>query len=158
MAAFVRLDGYIAMADTKNHYSYWRPVTAIRNGGTDGNPDTADDPAWTPLRGTPANPDYASGHSIEGGAGAEVLKQFFGTDRMNFQDCSATLPEPLADTTCDGSSPVYRSYSSFSQAAVENAYSRILIGFHFRKSVEEATDYGRRIGKRAANLYFRPVH
>ena len=34
-------------------------------------------------------------------------------------------------------------------------YSRILIGFHFRKSVEEGTDYGRNIGKRAANLYFR---
>ena len=87
-----------------------------------------------------------------------MLKQFFGTDRMNFQDCSATLPEPLAATTCGGSSPVYRSYSSFSQAAAENAYSRILIGFHFRKSVEEGTAYGRDIGRRAANLYFRPVH
>ena len=52
---------------------------------------------------------------------------------------------------------VLRSYSSFSQAAAENAYSRILIGFHFRKSVEEGTAYGRDIGKRAANLYFRPV-
>jgi hypothetical protein len=52
---------------------------------------------------------------------------------------------------------VRRSYNSFSQAAAENAYSRILIGFHFRKSVEEGTDYGRQIGKRAANLYLRPV-
>ena len=148
-------DGYIAMVDTKNHYNYWRPVTAIRNGATDGNPDTTGDPAWTPLRGTPANPDYASGHSIEGGAGAEVLKQFFGTDRIRFQDCSATLP---AGSTCGDPSPVLRSYSTFSQAAAENAYSRVLIGFHFRKSVEEGTDYGRDIGKRAANLYFRPVH
>jgi hypothetical protein len=49
-------------------------------------------------------------------------------------------------------------YTSFSQAAAENAYSRILIGFHFRKSVEEGTDYGRKIGKRATNLYLRPVH
>ena len=32
------------------------------------------------------------------------------------------------------------------------------IGFHFRKSVEEGIDYGRKIGKRAANLYLRPVH
>ena len=44
------------------------------------------------------------------------------------------------------------------QAAVENAHSRIFIGFHFRKSVEEGTAYGRQIGKRAANLYLRPVH
>ena len=84
-------DGYIAMAATKNHYNYWRPVTAIRNGDTDGNPDTTGDPAWTPLRGTPPDQDYPSGHSIEGGAGAEVLKQFFGTDRIRFQDCSTTL-------------------------------------------------------------------
>ncbi|NOT55351.1 MAG: vanadium-dependent haloperoxidase [Deltaproteobacteria bacterium] len=148
-------DGYIAMVDSKNHYNYWRPVTAIQTGDTDGNPDTIGDPAWTPLRGTPPDQDYASGHAIAGGAGAEVLKQFFGTDRISFQDCSVTLP---AGGTCSDPSPVLRSYTSFSQAAAENAYSRILIGFHFRKSVEEGTEYGRKIGKRAAKLYLRPVH
>jgi hypothetical protein len=148
-------DGYIAMADSKNHYNYWRPVTAIQTGDTDGNPDTTGDLAWTPLRPTPPNQDYASGHSIEGGAGAEVLKQFFGTDEISFQDCGVALP---AGSTCSDASPVFRSYASFSQAAAENAYSRILIGFHFRKSIEEGTEYGRKIGKRAANLYLRPVH
>ena len=86
-----------------------------------------------------------------------MLKQFFGTDRMSFRDCSATLPLPLAQTTCDGSSPMFRSYTSFTQAAVENAHSRIFIGFHFRKSVEVGTAYGRKIGKRAVNLYLNPV-
>jgi hypothetical protein len=148
-------DGYIAMAATKNHYNYWRPVTAIQTGDTDGNPDTTGDPAWTPLRPTPPNQDYASGHSIEGGAAAEVLRQFFGTDQISFQDCGVEL---AAGSTCSDPSPVFRSYTSFSQAAVENAYSRILIGFHFRKSVEEGNEYGRKIGERAANLYLRPVH
>ena len=148
-------DGYIAMADSKNHYNYWRPVTAIQTGDTDGNPDTTGDLAWTPLRPTPPNQDYASGHSIEGGAGAEVLKQFFGTDEIRFQDCGVALP---AGSTCSDASPVFRSYASFSQAAAENAYSRILIGFHFRKSIEEGTEYGRKIGKRAANLYLQPLH
>jgi PAP2 superfamily len=148
-------DGYIAMVDTKNHYNYWRPVTAIQEGDDDGNPSTTGDSAWTPLRPTPPDQDYASGHSIEGGAAAEVLKQFFGTDRISFQDCSTTLPE--GDRCIDGS-PVLRSYSTFSQAAVENAYSRILIGFHFRKSVTEGNAYGHKIGKRATNLNFRPVH
>jgi hypothetical protein len=147
-------DGYIAMVDSKNHYNYWRPVTAIRNGDTDGNPRTTGNPSWTPLRETPGDQDYVSGHSIEGGAGAEVLKQFFGTDRISFQDCSASLPA----RTCGDPSPVLRAYPSFSKAAAENAYSRILIGFHFRKSVEEGTAYGRKIGRRAVNLYFRPVH
>ena len=78
-------DGYIAMVDAKNHYNYWRPVTAIQAGDTDGNPDTVGDPTWTPLRSTPPNQDYPSGHAIEGGAGAEVLKQFFGTDAISFR-------------------------------------------------------------------------
>ena len=148
-------DGYIAMVDSKNHYNYWRPVTAIQTAATDGNPDTTGDPTWTPLRPTPPNQDYVSGHSIEGGAGAEVLKEFFGTDGISFQDCSVTLPE---GSTCSDGTAVFRSYPSFSQAAAENAYSRILIGFHFRKSIEEGTEYGRKIGKRAANLFLRPVH
>jgi hypothetical protein len=147
-------DGYIAMAATKNHYNYWRPVTAIQTGGTDGNPDTTGDPAWTPLRPTPPNQDYASGHSIEGGAAAEVLRQFFGTDQISFQDCGVEL---AAGSTCSDPSPVHRSYTSFSQAAAENAYSRILIGFHFRKSVEEGTEYGRKLGERAATSYLQPV-
>ncbi len=147
-------DGYVAMCATKNHYSYWRPVTAIQAGETDGNPDTSGDRSWTPLRPTPANQDYASGHSIEGGVGAEVLKQVFGTDGVSFQDCGVKLP---AGSACGDPSPVLRSYSSFSQAATENAFSRILIGFHFRKSIVEGTQYGRQIGERAATNYLRPV-
>jgi hypothetical protein len=106
------------------------------------------------LRPTPPNQDYVSGHSIEGGAGAEVLKQFFGTDEVSFQDCGAALP---AGSTCSDATPIFRSYNSFSQAAAENAYSRILIGYHFRKSVEEGIEYGRKVGRRAVNRYLRPV-
>jgi hypothetical protein len=95
------------------------------------------------------NQDYASGHAIEGGVGAEVLKQVFGTDGVSFQDCGVKLP---AGSGCGDPSPVLRSYSSFSQAANENAFSRILIGFHFRKSIEEGTQYCRKIGARRYQL------
>jgi hypothetical protein len=147
-------DGYIAMKSSKNHYNYWRPITAIREGDADLNPGTSGDSTWTPLRGTPPDQDYASGHSIEGGAGAEVLMQFFGTDRITFQDCSMTVPSGK----CGAASPVLRTFSTFTQAADENALSRILIGFHFRKSVREGTAYGRKIGVRAVNHNFRLVH
>src|SRR6266446_1634186 len=147
-------DGYVAMSATKNHYSYWRPVTAIQAGETDGNPDTTGDRSWTPLRPTPANQDYASGHSIEGGGGAEVLKQVFGTDGVSFQDCGVKLP---AGSACGDPSPVLRSFFFNDTATTENAFSRILIGFHFRKSIEEGTQYGRKIGERAAANYLRPV-
>ena len=148
-------DGYVAMVDSKNRYNYWRPITAIRTADTDGNPDTTVDRTWTPLVPTPPNQDYVSGHSIEGGAAAEVLKQFFHTDHIAFEDCSLTLP---AGSTCNDTAPVLRSYTSLSQAAAENAYSRILVGFHFRESIEEGIKYGGKIGQRAVNLYLRPVH
>ena len=49
-------DGYIGTFDTKYHYNYWRPVTAIRNADADGNRRTSADPSWTPLVPTPRFP------------------------------------------------------------------------------------------------------
>ena len=48
-------------------------------------PTRTRDPGWTPLRQTPPIPDYDSGHAVEGGAAAEVLRRFFGTDRVRVQ-------------------------------------------------------------------------
>ena len=101
-------DGYIGSFETKYHYNYWRPVTAIQTAETDGNPNTSADPTWTPLVPTPPVPDYDSAHSVEGGAAAGVLKRFFGTDDIGFTTCSLTLP---AVSTCTGASPVLRSYT-----------------------------------------------
>ena len=104
---------------------------------------------WTPLHATPPDQDYPSGHSIEGGVGAEVLKQIFGTDQISFKDCGATLP---AGSTCYDATPVTRSYTSFTQAADENGYSRVLVGFHFHNATDVGTAYGRKIGERAAGM------
>jgi hypothetical protein len=134
-------------------YNFWRPVTAIQEADTDGNPNTSADPTWTPLVPTPPIPDYDSAHSVEGGAAAQVLRQFFGTDRIAFSTCSLTLP---SGSTCDNASPVTRRYRSFSQAADENGLSRILVGFHFRKAVEEGIEHGTRIGGRAVDRFMLP--
>jgi hypothetical protein len=147
-------DGYIASWETKYHYNYWRPVTAIHTADTDGNPDTIGDPTWTPLQLTYPIPDYDSGHAVEGGVAAEVLKEVFGTDEIAFTACSLSLP---AGSTCSDPSPVLRSYSSFTEAADENAESRILIGIHFRKAVEEGVRHGRRIADRAVRNFLKPV-
>jgi hypothetical protein len=129
-------------------------VTAIRAAGTDGNPRTSPDPGWTPLAPTPPIPDHDSGHSVEGGAAAQVLTRFFGTDRMDFAVCSHTLP---AGATCTDASRVLRSYRRFSQARDENALARILVGFHFRKAVEDGTAHGRRIGDLVADHFLTPA-
>jgi hypothetical protein len=138
-------DGYIAMASAKDYYNFWRPVTAIRYGG---------DTSWTPLLPTPPDQDYPSGHSIEGGVGAGVLKRVLGTDQITFKDCGTTLP---AGSKCDDPKPPMRTYTSFTQAADENAYSRVLIGFHFRNATKQGMAYGMQIGEQAATL-LPPVH
>ena len=148
-------DGYIGTFEAKYHYRFWRPVTAIRLADIDGNPATTADPTWTPLLENPPIPDYDSGHAVEGGSAAQVLKRFFRTDKMRFSVCSFTLP---AGQRCSDPSPTLRHFTSFSQAADENAVSRIYVGFHFRDAVETGTDHGEKIGNRAVSHFLRPVH
>jgi hypothetical protein len=147
-------DGYVGSFETKYLYNFWRPVTAIQLAATDGNPDTDADPTWMPLVTTPPIPDHDSAHSVEGGAAAQVFKRFFGTDLMSFEVCSLTLP---AGSTCNDAGSVTRAFTSFTQAADENALSRILVGFHFRHAVESGVEHGRRIGNRAVNRFLLPV-
>jgi hypothetical protein len=148
-------DGYIGTFETKYHYRFWRPVTAIRLADIDGNPATTRDLTWTPLRETPPIPDYDSGHAVEGGVAAQVLRRFFRTDSMSFSLCSFMLPE---GETCSDASPTLRQFTQFSQAANENAVSRIYVGFHFRDAVEVGTRHGRLIGNWTVNRVLRPVH
>jgi PAP2 superfamily len=146
-------DGYIGSFETKYRYNYWRPVTAIREAASDGNPNTSADPTWTPLVATPPIPDHDSAHAVEGGAAAEVLRRFFHTDRVAFRTCSLTLPP---GSTCTDPTPLTRRYRSFSQAADENGLSRILVGFHFRNAVEDGIEHGRRIADHTAERFLRP--
>jgi hypothetical protein len=148
-------DGYIASMDTKYHYNFWRPVTAVHNADDDGNPDTVGDPSWIPFEANYPLPDYDSAHSVAGGAAAEVLEEFFGNDSINFQACSLTLP---AGSRCTDPSPVLRTFSTFTHAAEENALSRIFAGLHFRDAVQQGVRHGRRIGNRTVKLFLRPAH
>ena len=149
-------DGYVGTFDTKFHYKFWRPVTAIQLADTDGNPKTTADPAWEPLAPTPPVPDYDSGHSVEGGTAAQVFKRFFKDDHISFTACSLSLP--LAAERCGVSSEVRRSFTSFTQAAEENGVSRIYNGFHFRNAVNKGIKHGRKIADRAVNHFLKPVH
>ena len=66
-------DAVISIWNAKNVYDTWRPITAIQQAGTDGNPDTTADPSWTPLLVTPVFQEYPSGHAGVSQAGAGVL-------------------------------------------------------------------------------------
>jgi hypothetical protein len=86
-------DAQIACWDSKYFYNFWRPITAIRLGGQDGNPATVVDPNWQPLINTPNFPEYPSGHADVSGAVSHMLRLFFGTDELTFQ---MTTTNPLA--------------------------------------------------------------
>ena len=144
-------DGYIGSFETKYHYLFWRPETAIREAAHDGNPATRADPTWTPFVSTPPVPDYDSAHAVEGAAAARVLGRLLG-NRTTVTTCSNRFDDARA---CSGSSPAMRTWSSFSQAAAENGVSRILIGFHFRTAVKVGLVHGRRIGDRAVDHVLR---
>ena len=139
-------DGFIAGFEAKYHFNFWRPVTAIRAGDSDGNKDTVADPAWSTLLNTPAIPDYPSTHSVLGGAAAEVLRRVFDEDDVAF---TVTSGAPFAGLT--------RSYASFSEAARENGESRIYAGIHFRFAVEDGIQQGEDIGRFVFTQALRPV-
>jgi hypothetical protein len=147
-------DGYIGTFQEKYVYNFWRPVTAIHEAATDGNPNTTPDPDWQPLVPTPPIPDHDSGHSVEGGVAATIMRQVFGTDKVSFEVCSLTLD---TGQTCDDATPVMRHFTQISDAAHENGESRILVGFHFRHAVTDGIAHGDKIGNWIAAHYMKPA-
>jgi hypothetical protein len=140
LAWFATGDAFITTWETKKHYAFWRPVTAIQEGDNDGNPDTVGDETWTPFVNTPNYPDQSSGANAVTGAMTRALALFFGTDRVTF---TFTSNNPLA-------SPNTRTYERFSDAADELVEVRIYHGIHFRFADVD----GRKVGKHAANWTF----
>ena len=72
-------DAGIVAWNAKYNYDFWRPITAIREADSVGNPAVTADPDWLPLLVTPGFPEYTSGHSTFSGAAASVLNAVFGT-------------------------------------------------------------------------------
>lgn len=143
----VMADAYIAGWDSKMHYNFWRPVTAVRLAESDGNPATAPDASWAPFLVTPPIQDYPSTHSALGAAAATVLAYDFGRERAHFR---------VASTTADPASPT-RAFKSFGEAALENADSRVKAGLHFRFSTDAGLKMGWNIGALAVDQFLKPL-
>ena len=135
-------DALIAVWDDKAERLFWRPITAIREADTDGNPLTQPQADWTPLIPTPPYPDHPSAHNGMSASIVKTLEQFFGTDDIGW-----------TDTNNGGFT---RSFSRFSQAIEEIVEVRIWSGIHFRTADEQGARMGRKVATYRQGRYFRP--
>lgn len=140
-------DAYTAGWDSKFHYNFWRPYTAIRAAEIDGNANTEADTQWEPAETTPPVQDYPSTHSALGNAAATVLTSLLG-DKVGFTMTSGTA-NPAGSV---------RTFNNFLQAADENAESRVLAGIHFRFSCEKGQELGNQVGKWTVENHLKPLY
>lgn len=168
-------DAGIAIWESKFHYQFWRPVTAIResdpgtgpSGAGDGNPATQGDPNFVPLGApasnlagpnfTPPFPSYPSGHAGFGGSLFQTLRRFYGTDDIEFTFVS----DEYNGVTLDNEGAVRvlhpRSFKSLSQAEEENGQSRIYLGIHWSFDKSEGITQGQQIADYVFDSIYSPA-
>jgi PAP2 superfamily protein len=137
-------DALISCWNDKYFWNFWRPITAIREADTDGNPATIADPTWAPLIATPPFPAHPSGHSCVSSAIVNTLQAFFGTDKVAFSAFS-------------NNSHSTRSFTHFSGALKEVLAARIWGGIHFRTDDVQGSVIGVKVAHYLLRHYFAPI-
>ncbi|MGH8654592.1 MAG: vanadium-dependent haloperoxidase [Gammaproteobacteria bacterium] len=127
-------DAGVALIETKYHYHFWRPETAIRAGHADDNPRTAPDPSFLPFVITPCHPSYPSGHASASYPAREVLERIFGGRNHSI---------PLSSPTVPG---VTLKYTRLKEITEDIDDARVYGGIHFRFDQEAGAEQGRRLG------------
>jgi hypothetical protein len=125
MTTMATADSAINCFAEKGHWSFWRPTTAIRLAGTDGNDGTEPDTAWTSLLPLPPYPDEPSGANCFFSGMMNSAKAFFGSDAAEFDIVSPGL----GAGTGTGST---RHYSHFTDVIPDVIDARVYGGLHFR--------------------------
>jgi len=136
-------NGLLAAWDGKYTYMFWRPVTAIRAGDIDDNPDTQADPSWTPFIVTPSHPEYPAAHTTVGASVLGFYTVWFDTDQFPLQ--------------FKGLNGAVRNYASVREIHAEEGNARVWGGMHFRNSTEVGTAVGSKIGKYTATHLLNPL-
>jgi hypothetical protein len=126
------LDSQIACWEAKFHYNFWRPVTAIRAGDTDGNSATTPDSTWIGLAVTPPHPEYPAAHGCWTSATARILEHFNGTTALRF----------ALDSAVTGTTRVFGSTHELRDEIVD---ARVFGGMHYRNSVEVGVTLGEQV-------------
>ena len=144
MGNMVIADADAACLQAKYAYWFWRPVTAIALADSDGNPDTAAEPGWAPLRDTPNHPEYPGAHGCNTAALGAVVAALLGTEQIELD-----LESKVTGTT--------RHLAAVADLERDIVNARTWIGFHFRHSSEVGVRLGERVAHWAVNHYFQPT-
>jgi hypothetical protein len=140
-------DALLGCFESKYHYRFWRPRTAIPRAGEDGNAETAADAGWAPFMPTPNHPEYPAAHSCGHGAMAEALRGFYGTKKIDFKEDSSVV----------GLLRQERSFRSTDEVVKEVADARVFGGMHYRFSTEDGATLGRKTAQWIGKRFFRCV-
>jgi len=150
-------DAMITTMGAKYTYNFWRPVTAIR-WAHDHNPDTVPDFGWRPFLTTPPYPDYPCALPTLVGASTGVLRDYFGTDAIAFDQTfdapSLDLPAPLAPLPVK---TIKRHFGSLSAATHEAIDARVYAGIHFRSGCIAGAKSSTRVAHFVTANYLKPV-
>lgn len=136
-------DTLLGCFESKYHYLFWRPASAITLADTDGNAATVANTAWKPLGPVPNHPEYPAAHACIAGSLSETLHQAFGTRKLAFSFNS------LATGTT-------HQYNSIDQMADELRTARIWGGMHFRTSLVHGSVLGMQTTKYVLRQQFGP--
>jgi len=144
-------DAFIGCMNAKYTFNFWRPVTAIQEGDTDGNPDTAGDLNWLPLATTPNHPEYPAAHGCVTGAVTSIVADYFGTKKLTLHvTATYTIPAALGGGTVTAT----RTFNSTDDLLNEVQVARIYGGMHFQHSILQGTVLGQKVANQLARNYF----
>jgi hypothetical protein len=160
-------DAGILSWEIKYTFNVWRPILGIRRADEHDNDAISADPQWTPLGApasnqggndfTPPFPSYTSGHATFGAATFGILERFFGRDDIEFTFVSDELNGITTDSQGNVRPLSPRTFSSFSEAALENARSRIYLGIHWQFDADEGVRGGYAVADHVFDNVLRPL-
>ncbi len=141
-------DSFVGCMNAKYHFNFWRPVTAIREGDTDGNPATDVAPSWTPLAVTPNHPEYPAAHGCVTAAISDVVAGYFGTSFVTTTFTSTPVP----------GGPTYtHTFTNTGDWLREVEVARIYGGMHYTHSVMQGAVLGHKVARQLLRNFFQPI-
>lgn len=158
------LDAFIACWDSKMYYDFARPYALVHDqfkgqkinawGGPFKGTVEMDGESWTPYSPDyflcPPFPAYVSGHSTVSGGCGKALQLFKGNDAFSYQ--VTLLPGSLTELGITQDS-VTLEFSTFTDAAEQAGWSRVLGGYHIQADNIAGLKLGRDVAEAAWEKY-----